>query len=130
MSTYLTFIGIMNALGALMMIGALKSSFSDLLLRKLTYILPADKPFEHSAYSHIWLWWAIIATSVLSALNFVAVGWPPEYARTIVWGNVAAYSAFELLAIGGTLSRNYGPGIYIAHALWIGQAAWGVVTVV
>jgi hypothetical protein len=128
MSTYLTFIGVMNALGALLMVGALKSSVSDLLLRRYTFILPADRPFEHSAYSHIWLWWAIIATAVLSACNFVAAGWPTEYARTIVMADIGAYSAFELLAIGGTITRRYGPGIWIAHGLWIGQAAWGVAT--
>ncbi|MFN0246828.1 MAG: hypothetical protein ACKV2T_07955 [Kofleriaceae bacterium] len=128
MTTYLLFIGTMNAFGVVLMVAALKSSVSDWVLRRATFILPADARFEHSAYSHIWLWWAIIATAVLSALNWVAAGWPSEYARAIVMGDVAAYAAFEALAIAGSLSRRYGRGLYIAHVLWIGQAGWGVVT--
>ena len=128
MTTFLLFIGTMNALGALLMIGALKSSVSDFLLRRATYLLPQDQPFVHSSYSHLWLWWAIIATSVLAALNLVAAGWPPEYARAIVMGDVAAYAAFEALAIAGTFSSRYGPGVYVAHFLWLSQAGWGVAT--
>lgn len=128
MPAYLLFIGAMNVFGALLMVAALKSSVSDLLLRRLTYILPADKPFVHSPYSHIWLWWAIIATAVLAGLNLVAADWPPEYARVIVIGDVAAYSAFEALAIAGTLSPRYGRGVLVAHVLWVGQAGWGLAT--
>lgn len=130
MTTFLLFIGTMNALGTLLMIASLESRVSDFVLRRATYLLPADKPFEHSAYSHLWLWWAIIATGVLSALNLVAAGWPPEYARTIVMGDVAAYAAFEALAIAGSFSPRYGGGVYVAHVLWLGQAGWGLATLI
>jgi hypothetical protein len=128
MTTFLLFIGAMNALGALLMVGALESRVSDFILRRATYLLPASTPFEHSAYSHLWLWWAIVATAVLAALNFVAAGWPAEYARAIVMGDVAAYLAFEALAIAGTFSSRYGPGVYVAHVLWLSQAGWGIYT--
>lgn len=116
----------MNALGVLVMVGALRSSVSDFVLRRATYLLPADQPFEHSRYSHLWLWWAIVGTAVLAALNWVAAGWPPEYARAIVVADVGAYLAFEALAIAGTLSPRYGPGVYVAHVLWLSQAGWGI----
>jgi alkylation response protein AidB-like acyl-CoA dehydrogenase len=126
MTTFLVFIGTMNAAGAIVMIGALRSSVSDFVLRRATYLLPADRPFEHSAYSHLWLWWAIVATAVLAALNWVAAGWPPEYAPAIVTADVGAYLAFEALAIAASFSPRYGPGVYVAHVLWLSQAAWGI----
>lgn len=126
MSTYLTFIGAMNLLGALLLLGALSESFADGLLRRWTYILPPDVPFTHSPYGRLWLWWAIIGTGFFGALNVIAAGWPAEFARVIVYGDIYAYFAFEALAIAGTFSPRYGKGVLVAHFLWIGQGGWGV----
>lgn len=126
MNTFLTFIGVANLVGALLLLGALRDDFADLLLRRLTWILPADTPFRHSAYGRIWLWWAIIGTAVFGAWNVLAPSWPPEVQRAIAWGDVLAYGSFELLAIAGSLSPRFGPGVHVCHALWIGQAGWGL----
>ncbi len=126
MPTYLTFIGTMNVIGTCLLLGALNERFSDALLRRWTWIIPQDREFRHSDYSRVWLWWAIIGTAVFSGWNIIAANWPAEQARIIVWGDVVAYGSFEALAIAGSLSRNYGPGIHVAHVLWIGQAGWGV----
>lgn len=126
MRSYLIFIGIMNALGTLLLLGALHQNFADGLLRRWTYLLPAQTPYQHSAYGRIWLWWAIIGAAVFAGWNLAAAAWPPEFARVIVLGDIFAYGIFELLAIGGTLSPRFGPGIWIAHGLWLGQAGWGI----
>lgn len=127
MSLYLYFIGTMNTIGALLLVGALSDDFSDKLLRRWTSIIRPDTRFVHSEYSRVWLWWAIIGTAFFGPLNLVAASWPPEFARTIVYGDIFCYSVFELLAIAMTFSDKYGPGKYVTHFLWIGQAGWGVI---
>ncbi len=125
MATYLYFIGAMNVLGVFVLLGALSDDFSDGLLRRWTQIVPKDRPFAHSADSRIWLWWAIIGTGFFGPINLVAAGWPEAYARFVVYGDVYAYGAFELLAIAASISRRYGPGIPICHVLWLVQGGWG-----
>ena len=115
------------ALGFFLLLGAMSDNFADGLLRRWSKIIPDDKPYRHSEYSRVWLWWAVIGAGFYAGLNFVALDWPWEYARWIVLGNVYAYGFFELLAIGATLNRKrWGVGIYVTHFLWIGQAGWGV----
>ena len=127
MSAYLYFIGTMNALGALLLLGALNERFADGLVRRWTYMIPAEARYEHSAYGRIWLWWAIIGTAFFGALNLIAASWPWEFARVVVYGDIFCYAAFELLAIAGSFSPRYGPGLkVVAHFLWIGQGGWGV----
>ena len=128
MSTYLIFIGAANLIGAFLLLACLKESWADLLLRRLCYFLPQEKPYVHSEYSRLFLWWAIIGTGFFGAINIVASGWPTEYATWIVYGNIYCYAAFELLAIAGSLSPRFGAGVHVAHVLWIGQAGWGVYT--
>lgn len=126
MSVYLTFIGVMNLLGALCLLGALHEGFADLLLRRLCWIIPQARPYQHSDYGRLWLWWAIIGTFVFGGWNLCAASWPERFARVIVAGDVLAYGSFELLAIAGSLSSRFGPGVHVAHVLWLGQAGWGV----
>lgn len=126
MDIYLTFIGVANLLGAALLLACLREDVADLFLRRLTYIVPHDTPYVHSAYGRVWLWWAIIGTTVFGAWNVVASGWPVEVARVIVWGDVFAYGAFEALAIAGSLSARFGPGVHVCHALWLGQGGWGL----
>ena len=125
MTAYLYFIGTANALGTLLLLGALSEGFADGLLRRWTQILPADAPYEHSAYGRLWLWWAIIGTGFFAAINMVAASWPPSCARVVVFGNIYCYLSFEALAIAGSLSPRFGPGVHVAHVLWLGQAGWG-----
>ena len=129
MTTYLLFIGTMNALGTLLLLGALNEGFADGLLRRWTYIIPRDVPYQHSEYSRLWLWWAIVGTSVFAFLNIVAASWPAEFATWIVIGDVWAYACFEALAIAGTLSTRFDQGLWVAHILWIGQGGWGAMVV-
>ena len=126
MATYLTFIGAANLLGAGLLAGCLREGFADLLLRRLCWILPQDRPYQHSEYGRLWLWWALVGTAVFGAWNVLAAGWAPEIQRAIAWGDVAAYLAFEALAIAGSLSPRFGPGVHVCHALWLGQAGWGL----
>ena len=131
MRTYLLYIGGVNALGVALLLGAMSDAFADKLLRRWTAILPPDKPFVHSAYSRIWLWWAVIGTGFYVLINFVAYSWPIEYVRWIVIGNCYAYFSFEALAIAATLRarHRYGKGLtVVSHFLWIAQGGWGVVT--
>ena len=116
----------MNVLGTLLLLGALSERFADALLRRWTIIIPRDQPYRHSTFGRVWLWWAIIGTGFFGAINLLAVDWPREYARYIVYGDIYCYGMFELLAIAGTLSRRYGPGLDFAHLLWLGQGGWGV----
>ncbi len=126
LSFYLAWIGCANALGVGLLVGALHEGFADGLLRRWTRMIPPDEPYRHSPYGRVWLWWAIIGTGFFAALNFVALGWPPAYARVIAWGNVYCYGSFELLAIAASLSPRWGAGVRVAHVLWIGQTGWGV----
>jgi len=126
LSVYLTWVGSANALGVLLLLGALREDFADGLLRRWTRIIPEDQPYRHSDYGRVWLWWAIIGTGFFAALNFVALGWPPRYARVIAWGDVYCYGSFELLAVAASFSPRWSVGIRATHFLWIGQAAWGV----
>jgi hypothetical protein len=121
------FMAAVNLLGVGLLLGALSERFADALLRRWTWILPPDTPYCHSEYGRIWLWWAIIGAGFFAALNLIAAGWPPAYARTIVWLDVACYLAFEALAIAAMFSpRRWGAGMKVAHVLWLGQAGWGV----
>ena len=126
MSVYLSFIGVMNLLGTLLLLGALRESFADGLLRRWTYVIPRDTPYTHSAYGRVWLWWAAIGTGFFGVLNLVAAHWPEPFARVVLYGDIYAYASFEALAIAGTLSGRYGPGMSVAHVLWLGQGGWGV----
>lgn len=126
MRTYLGFIGTMNALGTLLLLGALNQGFADGLLRRWTWLIPQSEPYRHSPFGRVWLWWAVIGTAWFSVINFVAMDWPVAFARVVAWGNVGAYGAFEALAIAATLSMRYGPGMTVAHVLWIAQAGWGL----
>ena len=129
MTSYLIFIGTMNVLGAGLLLGALSEPFADGLLRRWTAIIPPETPFRYGPYGRIWLWWATIGTGFFGVINLVAAGWPVEFARAIVYGNIYAYGSFELLAVAASWSGRYGKGINVSHALWIGQAGWGVATV-
>lgn len=127
MNAYLWWIGTVNGLGFFLLLGAMNDDFSDGLLRRWSKIIPDDKPFVHSEYSRVWLWWAVIGAGFYAGINIIATGWPAEYARVIVWGNVYAYGFFEVLAIAATFSKKkWGSGIWLTHFLWIGQAGWGV----
>jgi len=131
MRTYLLYIGGINALGVLLLVGAMSDAFADKVLRQWTAIIPSDKRFVHSEYSRIWLWWAVIGAGFFVLINFGAYGWPSAYARWVVIADVYAYFAFEALAIAATVRarHRYGVGLtVISHVLWIGQGGWGVVT--
>ena len=128
MKAYLIWIGGVNAFGMLLLLGAMSDNFADGLLRRWTKIIPDDRPYKHSEYSRVWLWWAVIGAGFYAAINLIALGWPWEYARWIVYGNIYAYFFFEALAIAATVRRkNWGSGIWLTHFLWIGQGGWGVV---
>ena len=126
MHTYLTFIGSVNLLGALLLLGAQNERFADNLLRRWTRMINSDEPCRNTPYLQAWLWWATIGTGFFGAINLVARGWPAEYARTIVMGNVYCYGSFEVLAIAMMFSPKWGEGKYLNHLLWIGQGGWGV----
>jgi len=126
LSVYLAWIGCANALGVGLLLGALHEGFADGLLRRWTHLIPDETPYQHSAYGRVWLWWAIIGTVFLAAINGIALGWPPAYARVIAWGNVYCYGAFEALAIAASTSPRWGKGMRVAHVLWIGQTGWGL----
>lgn len=126
MSSYLCFIGAMNVMGSILLLGALSDWFADGLLRRWTQIIPPDVPYAHGPYARIWLWWAAIGTGFFGVLNVVASDWPPAFGRVVLYGDVYAYASFEALAIAGTLSRRFGPGLWVAHPLWLGQGGWGL----
>jgi hypothetical protein len=126
MSIYMSFVGAMNVMGALLLLGALSETFADGLLRRWTYIIPPDEPYVHSRYGRLWLWWAAIGTGFFGVLNLVAAHWPEAYARVVLYGDIYAYLSFEALAIAGSLSGRYGRGMAVAHCLWLGQGGWGV----
>ncbi len=118
----------MNLLGMGLLAACLNEGVADRILRQWCVILPRDTPYRHSEYGHLWLWWAIIGAGFFGAINIAAATWPPEIASVVVWGDVYAYGAFELLAIAGSLSPRYGPGVHVCHVLWLGQAGWGAAT--
>lgn len=128
MRHYLCFIGVMNALGVLALLGCLREDVADRLLRRWCWIVPQDHPYTHSPYGRLWLWWAILGTAAFSAWNLAATTWPPELARQIILGDVCVYLGFEALAIAGSRSPRFGPGVHVAHVLWLGQAGWGIWT--
>lgn len=123
----MSFIGAMNVMGAFLLLGALSETFADGLLRRWTQIIPLDQPYVHSPYGRVWLWWAAIGTGFFGVLNLVAAHWPDPYARVVLYGDIYAYLSFEALAIGGSISRRYGPGLVVSHFLWLGQGGWGVI---
>lgn len=81
----------------------MNENFADGLLRRWTKLIPDETPYRHSTYGRVWLWWTIIGTGFLAAVNFIAIDWPAPYARVIGWGNVYGYGAFEALAIAASL---------------------------
>lgn len=131
MVPYLTFIFLMNASGALLLLACFRDEIADLILRRGTYLIAGDVPVTHTAHSRIWLVWAVVGAVVFSGWNFVARSWPPEFARVIVLGDVVAYSLFWVSALVGSMARRregsgFGPGIVAGHILWPAQAAWGL----
>jgi hypothetical protein len=126
MLTFLTWIGLANAAGALLLAAATRDDISDRLLRRWTWILPADAPFRGGHGTVIWTWWAAIGTAGLAWLNLRAAALGGSLAREVAQVDVAVYLGFEALAIAGSLSRRYGPGLWIAHVLWLGQGCWGL----
>lgn len=127
LATYLTFIGAMNLLGVLVLAAALHEEVMDAFLRRWTWIYPrSSPPLRHGPGTRAWLWWATIGSGFFGAINLLAADWPVAPARAVAWGDVYAYGAFEVLALGMTLSRRFGPGVWICHVLWLAQGGWGV----
>ena len=124
METFLTFIGVMNVLGAVMLIAATRPSVSDRLLRQWTRILPEQPVIHSEAGAGVWTWWAAIGTAGFAWVNLRAASMGGLFAVEIVRMDVAIYGAFELLAVAGTISRRFGPGLWVCHLLWIGQGGW------
>ncbi len=126
MSAYLTFIGAMNLAGTLTLMAALSDRVADALLRRWTFIAKTDEPIRHGPYGRVWLWWAIVGTGFFGVLNLVAASWPEAQARVVLYGDLYTYGAFEVLAIGMSLSRRFGPGVVVCHVLWLVQGGWGL----
>jgi hypothetical protein len=126
MGIYLTCIGVLNLVVAAVLLGAVNEWFADGILRRWTRMIPRDTPYTHGPHGRLWIWWAIIGSSFFASINLLASNWPPEAAEFIVIADVAWYSAFEFLAICGSLSGRFGSGMYVAHVLWVGQGGWGV----
>jgi hypothetical protein len=125
MQAFLTFIGVANALGAVLLFAAMHPRFSDLVLRRWTWILPQDQPYPEQRGPAAWAGWAAVGTVGFAWLNLRALSWAPLQALEVVRLDVLVYGGFEVLALVGTLSRRWGPGLWFAHVLWIGQGSWG-----
>ena len=123
--SYLLFIGTMNALGAVLLLAATRPSVSDVLLRRWTWIVPQDQPYPDAPGPAVWTLWAAIGTAGFAWLNFRACTWPAAMASEVVLLDVIVYGSFELAAIIGTARGRWGPGLWVTHPLWLGQAAWG-----
>ncbi|MDP3274834.1 MAG: hypothetical protein Q8Q09_06520 [Deltaproteobacteria bacterium] len=126
MATFLYFIGTVNLLGVVMLFAALREDVHDLLLRRWTRILRADEPARHGNGSRLWTVWAAVGTLGFAWLNLRAAGGNPAWMAEVVRMDVLVYGAFEVMAIVGTASRKFGPGMWVCHPLWIGQGGWGL----
>lgn len=126
MHHFLLFMGLMNTLGAVLLMAATRETVSDLLLRRWTRILPLDRPFRYGPGAVLWTWWAAVGTAGFAWLNLRALQLAPTFAEEIIRFDVMVYLGFEGLAVLGSASRQYGPGLWLAHPLWIGQALWGM----
>lgn len=124
MASFLTFIGVVNVLGAVMLMAATRPSVSDLLLRRWTRILPEHAVIRAGEGTSVWTWWAAIGTAGFAWVNLRAASMGGLFAVEIVRMDVAIYGAFEVLAVAGTISRRFGPGLWVCHPLWIGQGVW------
>lgn len=122
---YLTFIGVMNLLGAVMLLAATRAGVSDRLLRQWTSIVPRDQPYPDGTGPVVWTVWAAIGTAGFAWLNLRARTWDPALASEVVRLDVLVYAGFELAAVVGSATRRWGPGLWIAHPLWLAQAGWG-----
>lgn len=123
--TFLTFIGCANLLGALLLFASTSPELSDRVLRRWTWILPQDQPYPPGLGPGVWALWAAIGTAGFAWLNLRARAWAPALAAEVIRLDVLVYAGFELAAIVATLRRRWGPGLWLAHPLWLGQAGWG-----
>jgi len=130
MTTYLSFIGMVNALGAALLLACFSDRVADVVLRRGAYIIAGDAPVTHTPHSRVWLAWATIGAVVFAGWNLAARAWPADIARTIVLGDAVAYGLFWVFAVVGTIARRragsgVGPGILAGHLLWPAQGGWG-----
>ena len=131
MSTYLTFIGCMNAAGAVILLACLNEDFADRLLRRWFYIVPQDTPYKHSAYGPIWLWWATIGSllimrfldfGITGLIVFIIVHWLGD----LVWHSFVSVLVYRTKSLWGEKFQEW---LFIACALLLaGFGIWFMVS--
>ena len=124
MVDFLFWIGWYNALGVLLLVGFQHEGFADFMLRRATEVIAQE--YTHGPFGRMWLWWATAGNAFLGAVMLLALRWPPSAQYDVAMGVVALYLVMWLVLLFGARSPRYGRGVYVCHALWIGQMGWGV----
>lgn len=123
MATFLTWIGLYNALGGLLLMGMHFDRVADFVLRKGTEIVP--EPYAHLGYSRMWLWWAAMTNLFMGVVMWRAAAWPVEIQREVTLYAIGVYFIGWMCVVIGCRKPRYARGIYALHPLWLGQIAWG-----
>jgi hypothetical protein len=122
---FLTYIGGYNLLGAPLLFAMLSPGIADLILRRGTEIV--TEPVAHLGLARLWLWWAASAQLFVGGVMLLARRWPLDAQRDVVACALVLYGAMYVALLVGGRRPGFGRGVFVTHALWLGQLGWGVV---
>ncbi len=125
MDAFLLWIGAYNALAPLVFVPMVCSDrFADLVLRRATEIIA--EPYAHGPYERLFLWWVATTNGALGLLMILARRWDPSAQREVAIVVVGVYACMWLVMLIGARGPKWGRGIWVTHALWLAQLAWGI----
>lgn len=124
MASFLSWIGLYNLLGSVLLMAMYYDPVADFVLRKGTEVV--SEPYRHEGYARMWLWWAAITNVFMGVVMWRAAGWPVDVQREVTLYAVAVYFLGWLAVVFKMKSPRYARGRWALHPLWLGQMAWGL----
>lgn len=129
MAEFLLWIGLYNALGALLLPAlAIWPRFADRLLS--TWVEISVPPYDHGAHGALWVWWAASVNAFLGVVMLLATRWDAFIQREVILAVIGVYLAMWAVAIAALRSPRYNRrGLYaVILVMWPAQMIWGLWT--
>ena len=124
MGNFLLWIGLYNLLGSFILMAFHFEKIGDTLLRKWTEII--NIPYTHGNFGRMWLWWTASANLFIGLVMLLATRWSLDIQKEITILVLIVYIIMYIVMLLGGKKPKFGRGIYITHALWMAQIAWGI----
>lgn len=125
MESFLLWIGLYNVVGPIVLAFMHHEPTADFMLRKATEVIA--EPYSHGKFGRLWLWWAATSNAGLGVVMVMASRWPEHIQAQVTAAALGVYVAMYLVMLFGARKPRYARGIYVVHALWLGQMAWATV---